>query len=67
MQAALRQINLPGNSRLDYDHSLEKSSLTISFEARTREEMELVVEQLKAKGKGRRVRCYIWTFKQKDW
>jgi hypothetical protein len=51
MQAALRQINLPGNSRLDYDHSLEKSSLTISFEARTREEMELVVEQLKQKVK----------------
>jgi len=52
MQAALRQINLPGNSRLDYDHSLEKSALSISFEARTREEIELVVEQLKQKVKG---------------
>lgn len=49
IQAALRQINPPVNSRLDYDHSLEKSSLSISFEARTREEMELVVEQLKQK------------------
>ncbi|HPU93360.1 MAG TPA: ParB/RepB/Spo0J family partition protein [Candidatus Saccharicenans sp.] len=47
MQTALRQINLSGNSRLDYDHSLEKSSLFISFEARTTEEIELLAEQLK--------------------
>jgi hypothetical protein len=47
MQGALRQINLSGNSRFDYDHSLEKGSISISFEARTTEEIELVVEQLK--------------------
>ena len=46
IQATIKQINLPGQGRLNYDQTLEKTAVSIYLEARNKGQLELVLKNL---------------------
>jgi hypothetical protein len=46
IQGTIKQINLPGQGRLNYDQTLEKTGVSIHLEARTKDELELALKDL---------------------
>lgn len=46
IQAAIKKINLPGQGRLNYDQTLEKTGVSIWLEARSKDELESALKNL---------------------
>ncbi|HRD02674.1 MAG TPA: ParB/RepB/Spo0J family partition protein [Candidatus Saccharicenans sp.] len=57
IQLAVKEINLPDKCWLDYDHSLEQKSISISLEARSAEELDLALKDL-----GQSLKAGEWDF-----